>query len=88
MKKKDENLNPDIKQGLSLGNCYVSDITKKELEVLKCFAEGKSYLEISDAMDISVNTVKYHVKTMLAKTGYSNTVMLVAHAVASGLIEM
>ena len=48
----------------------------------------KKYIEISEEMNISINTVKYHVKTLLGKTGYNNTVMLVAHAVATGLIEI
>ena len=88
MVKKEANHNKNEEIGLKLGNCYTSDITKKELQVLKHFANGKSYIEISEEMNISINTVKYHVKTLLGKTGYNNTVMLVAHAVATGLIEI
>ena len=71
-----------------LGNCDVKDLTRRELEIMNCFAKGGSYKEVSEKMGISQNTVKYHIKTLLAKTGYSNTLTLVAHAVSVGVVEL
>ena len=62
-----------------LGNCDVKDLTKKEIEIMNSFAKGGSYKDVSEQLGISQNTVK---------TGFSNTLILIAHAVAIGLIEL
>lgn len=54
-----------------LGRINSSDITDRELQVLRLLAEDKSYQEISAEMGISVNTVKDHIKRMCAKTDLS-----------------
>ncbi|MBQ8950794.1 MAG: response regulator transcription factor [Eubacterium sp.] len=71
-----------------LGNCPIGKVTEREIEVMNLLAHGNSREEISNKLNISSNTVKYHLKSILCKTGFSNTVMLVAYAVTAGLIEM
>ena len=71
-----------------LGNCDVNDITKREFEIMNCFAKGGSYKDVSEQLGISQNTVKYHIKILLAKTGYSNTLTLIAHAVSVGVVKL
>lgn len=44
-------------------------LTKRQLEVLKLVAEGKSNKEISQQLLISPNTVKYHISSIMAKLG-------------------
>lgn len=78
----------DEKEKTILGNCDVKDLTKKEIEIMNSFAKGGSYKEVSEQLGISQNTVKYHIRMLLAKTGFSNTLILIAHAVAIGLIEL
>ena len=55
---------------------------------MNSFAKGGSYKDVSEQLGISQNTVKYHIRMLLAKTGFSNTLILIAHAVAIGLIEL
>lgn len=59
----------------------------KELEVLQYVCRGLSYQEIADEMCISINTVKYHIKNMLAKTGHKSIVGLAVEAANKGLAE-
>jgi DNA-binding CsgD family transcriptional regulator len=43
-------------------------LSPTENAVLALADQGKSYKEISSQLNISVNTVKFHVKNILAKT--------------------
>lgn len=52
----------------SLGHLQekLNELPEKQREVLeKCFVEGKMYKEIAEELDISVNTVKTHLKRAL-----------------------
>jgi DNA-binding NarL/FixJ family response regulator len=71
-----------------LGNCPIEKVTEREIEVMQLLAHGKSREEISRRLNISSNTVKYHMKSILCKTGFNNSIMLIAYAVTMGLIKM
>jgi DNA-binding CsgD family transcriptional regulator len=47
-------------------------LTKRELEILQWIKEGKTGWEISVIMDISENTVRFHIKNILKKLGAVN----------------
>ena len=70
-----------------LGNCPVKDLTQREFDVLHLLSGGRSYREIGEKLDLSENTVKYHVHTMISKTGYPNSISLIAHAVKYKLVD-
>lgn len=53
---------------------------------MKALAGGMRYEEIASSLFLSVNTVKYHVKNILTKTGFRNTIQLVAEVVEKRLI--
>ena len=71
-----------------LGNCDVISLSGRELEIMELLAEGFTYAEVAERLVITVNTVKFHMRNLLSKTGYRNAVSLVSHAVASGIIEI
>lgn len=48
------------------------DISERETDVLHQILEGKSNAEIASALFISENTVKFHIKNILKKTGATN----------------
>lgn len=52
----------------------VECITEKELSLLKVLAQGCSNLEIARKLDISENTVKWHLKNIYLKLGARNRV--------------
>lgn len=55
-----------------LGGGALSELTRRELEVLRHLAAGASNQEIADRLGLSVGTVKTHVKAVLRKLGAAN----------------
>ncbi|MEL7124211.1 MAG: response regulator transcription factor [Bacteroidota bacterium] len=50
------------------------NLGKKEIQLLKLFANGLSYEEASEVLNISVNGVKYYVKKIYNKLGVDNKI--------------
>ena len=60
--------------------------SKRELEILKWTAEGKTSAEISIILAISENTVNFHQKNMQKKFNAPNKTQIACYAAAIGLI--
>jgi DNA-binding NarL/FixJ family response regulator len=63
-------------------------LTDREIEVLKCFAEGMSYKEIGDILNISPRTVETHKTHIMAKLGLENLSGLIRYAIKNGIISI
>ncbi len=64
------------------------DLTPREYEVLELVAQGATNNAIAGQLDVSENTVKYHMKNILQKLHAQNRAEVVAYALKSGLIPM
>lgn len=64
----------------------IDQITARELEVLRLAAAGESNPQIAARLQISVNTVKAHIKSILEKLDLENRTQLAAYAMRRGLI--
>ncbi len=73
---KDEKVS-DKKQQLSL----------RELEILKLFAEGLSNKQIADKLFISVRTVESHKNHIMQKFGFKSTVEMVKYAIRNKIVD-
>ncbi|MEM8860808.1 MAG: response regulator transcription factor [Chloroflexota bacterium] len=62
------------------------DLTKRELEVLKCLAEGDTNREIADKLVISMGTVKSHVSNILSRLELRDRIQAAIFAREHGLI--
>jgi DNA-binding NarL/FixJ family response regulator len=66
----------------------ISDLTKREHEVLAEIATGKSNKEVADTLFISIKTVETHKGHILDKLGLKNTAELVRYAIKNKLISL
>jgi DNA-binding NarL/FixJ family response regulator len=64
-----------------------SELTEREMEVLREVARGASNSEIGDRLYISETTVKTHVNHILAKLDVRDRIQAVVLAYESGLVE-
>jgi len=65
---------------------YPGGLSRREAEVLRMIATGKSNQEIADAIFRSPNTVANHVRNILAKLGASNRTEAATFAARHGLL--
>lgn len=77
---------PEGTPGIRVGLADSREFTERELEVIRALASGDRYEEIASRLYMSTNTVKYHVKNILQKTGYHNTLQLVAEVIEHRLV--
>jgi len=86
-------LSPDVQNLLidefidSKGTKNVNPLTKRESEILKLLAEGKSIREISETFFISIKTTGTHKQNIFEKMGFSNLTQLVRYALKDGIIS-
>jgi len=65
----------------------IEELTKRELDVLKEIAKGKSNKEIASSLFITEKTVKTHVSNLLAKLELADRTQAALYAVRNHLVE-
>jgi DNA-binding NarL/FixJ family response regulator len=65
-----------------------SPLTERELEVLTIIADGNSNREVAESLGIHEDTVKGHVKNILAKLGARDRTHAVTVALRRGIITL
>ena len=66
----------------------IEQLTAREVQVLELLAEGLSNKAIATRLDISDQTVKFHVASISGKLGATNRTDAVRRAVRRGLITL
>ncbi len=61
------------------------ELTPREREILRLVADGLSYKEVGAALNLSENTIKYHMGEILRRLHLKNREQVVAYALRSGL---
>ena len=64
-----------------------TQLTARELEVLKLVGEGCSNRDIAGRLYIAENTVKNHLRNILQKLHFDNRVQAAAYAIRRGLVD-
>lgn len=63
-----------------------SNFTDRELQVLELLVKGKSNPEISEILNISINTVKGHCKSIFEKLKVKRRIDAVLKAISEGIV--
>lgn len=66
----------------------ITDLTIRESEILKYAARGESTSDMSERLNISENTVLYHMKNIHRKLGVHTRQHAIAKALATNLIKL
>ena len=61
------------------------DLTTKEGEVLRLVAGGSTNKEIASSLNISDNTVKYHLRNIMEKLHFKNRAQMAVYATKRGI---
>lgn len=64
------------------------DLSERETEVLKLFADGMSYKEIAEKLFISHRTVETHKKSIMRKLELNNLADLIKYSIRNGIISI
>ncbi len=67
------------------GTSAAPELTPREREILGLVADGLSYKEVGAALNLSENTIKYHMGQILQRLHLKNREQVVAYALRSGL---
>lgn len=81
-----ESIYPDRAPVVMLGMAKSSDFTPREIEVLRLLTTGAGNDEIADKLNISLNTVKTHIKHLLEKTGFETRTQLAIQSRVTGFV--
>lgn len=81
-----ESIYPTETPEVKLGMTKSTDLTPREIQVLRLLTTGVGNDEIADSLGISLNTVKTHIQHLLDKTGFSSRTQLAIQARITGFV--
>ncbi len=81
-----ESIYPDTTPTVKIGNAYNCDFSTREIDILRELTTGALDRDIAKKMEISEQTVHFHVKRILKKTGLKNRTMLAVEARRLGFV--
>ncbi len=73
---------PEVKLGMTKS----TDLTPREIQVLRLLTTGVGNDEIAESLGISLNTVKTHIQYLLDKTGFASRTQLAIQARVTGFV--
>lgn len=77
----------ELRQGGRTPTPLDSDLSEREIEVLRLIAEGRSNTEISERLVISEHTVKRHVSNILSKLHLADRTQAAVYAWREGMVD-
>lgn len=65
-----------------------TEVTPRELEVIKLYAKGYNGKQIADLLNISLRTIESHKKNLMVKTNSKNFISVIVYAFLHNLISL
>ena len=81
-----EKVYPKKPVDIELGSVMRVSLTERDLDVLRELTLGYTNEVIAERLNISVNTVRAHIQSMLNKTGFKNRLALAVNAASLGIV--
>lgn len=81
-----ESVYPDASPTVELGRARSTDLTERELDVLREMTTGSTNAEIAAKLGISAITVRNHIQSLMMKTGFRSRTALAVNARVTGLV--
>lgn len=81
-----ESIYPEETPEVKLGLTKSTELTPREIQVLRLLTTGVGNDEIAERLNISQNTVKTHIKHLLDKTGFNSRTQLAIQARITGFV--
>lgn len=81
-----ESIYPEETPEVKLGLTKSTELTPREIQVLRLLTTGVGNDEIAEKLNISQNTVKTHIKHLLDKTGFNTRTQLAIQARITGFV--
>jgi len=81
-----ESVYPSETPEVALGMVKSTELTPREIQVLRLLTTGVGNDEIAETLNISLNTVKTHIQHLLDKTGFANRTQLAIQARVTGFV--
>lgn len=81
-----ESVYPDKTPSVGFGNIKSTDLSEREIEVLREVILGYTNAEIAERLSISQYTVRDYIQVLMEKTGYRTRTELAVKARESGII--
>jgi DNA-binding NarL/FixJ family response regulator len=61
-------------------------LTARQLQILTLVAQGRTYLQVGEALHLSEATVRYHMGQILERLHLENRAQVIAYAARHGLL--
>ena len=81
-----ERVYPDGPPSVQIGLIESSEFTNREIQILRELQTGDSNTEIAERLGITAETVKFHIRSMLQKTGFHTRTELALEARSLGIV--
>ncbi len=81
-----ENVYPDTAPKVTDGLADSEELTEREIDVLRMLVNGYSDKEIAQELNMSYHTARFHLNSLLAKTGCISRTDLAIKAAKSGIV--
>ena len=81
-----ESIYPDKTPAVSFGNIKSTDLSKREVAVLREVIMGFTNAEIAEKLNLSQHTVRDYIQVIMEKTGYRTRTELAVKAREKGIV--